>query len=230
MSSAIAEQNRAVLAQASRLGARYRPSWPLAVLLVALILVATASSLALANVLTAILGPDGELIDGSVGLDQMRLVGAAMVAVYGLALFTWSLWIALVVANVPALTARWPRNGAVGAFLAAWIPFINLVRPYTIVRDVLALLAGGRIAPSFIALVWWVSVLAMYILPGIIAAARAAELGPIPAAALALEVQFVLLVPTAILAIAVVVIVEREQRAALARRKVAVLGAEAAAA
>ena len=43
---------------------------------------------------------------------------------------------ALLVANVPALTGALPSHGPLGAFFALWIPFIGLKRPYSIVKQV----------------------------------------------------------------------------------------------
>lgn len=225
---ASAAEMRTVLAQATRLGARYRPSWPLAILVVPLIVTATVLSFAHVDAWSAMLAPDGRYIENAARLDRLTTITAMMLAAYGASLVLWSLWIAVVVANVPALTARWPAHSPLGAFFAPFIPFVGLKRPHSVVRGVLAILSEGRAGPRLVALAWWVLLLATYFLPTIVVYFGGSGEQPSLTILKALNARLVLLVPAAIFAIAVVLIVEREQRTALHHRAIAVFAGQGA--
>ncbi len=219
------ERARTVLAMADRLGARYRPTWPLAILVGLLIVVATSMNITEVQAWAALVAPDGRLVADETRVHEFLTVSAATLAAYAAALVLWSVWIAIVVANVPALTARWPPNSPIGALFGAWIPIINLKRPHSVVRGVLAILTEGRAWPRLLALAWWVGVLATYFAPTVVVLASGSEV-PVPLAVLtSLNARLVLLIPTAILAVTLVVTIEREQRAALRRRADVVFGA-----
>jgi Domain of unknown function (DUF4328) len=218
-------QARTVLAMATRLGARYRPTWPLAILVALLIVVATSMNITEVQAWAALVAPDGRFIADESRVHEFLTVSAATLAAYVVAVILWSVWIAIVVANVPALTARWPPNSPIGAFFGAFIPFINLKRPHSVVRGVLAILTEGRAWPRLLALAWWVGVLATYFAPTIVVLLSGSEV-PVPLAVLtSLNARLALLIPTAILAVTLVVTIEREQRVAIRRRAEVVFGA-----
>jgi hypothetical protein len=222
--AASAQQARTVLATATRLGARDRPTWPLALLVILLIAAATALSFVQAPAWMSNLDIEGNFIDDPARFDRMLTISTWMFAAFGAALLAWSLWIALVVANVPALTARWPPNSPLGAFFAAWIPIIGLKRPHSVVRGVLGILTEGRPLPGLVALAWWIAVLATYFAPTIAVLTGGPDRTLYQVMSLAFQVRLVLLVVAAVLAVAVVLIIELEQQAALARRATVVLG------
>jgi hypothetical protein len=228
ISAANTQQTRTVLAQATRMGQKYRPTWLLAVLLIPLMVAATYLWITGTNSLLGLIDSNGLLTRDTVRiqglLDQLTATGIAFTA----ALVVWSIWIAFVVANVPALTARWPPNGSLSALLAAWIPFICFKRPHTVVRGVLTTLTDGKPGPSLLALAWWLALLATYFLPTV---ALFVSRSPTVLGGLTTThtFQVTLMVVSLVLAIGVVIVVEWEQHLALGRRADAVLGEAAAA-
>lgn len=221
-----AQETRTVLATASRLGVRYRPSWPVAMVTGALILgttgldvVRTREAMAVA---TGAVSADPSQVQSAVNLGTAYLVGYLASGVL------WSLWMALLVMNVPALTARWPSHGALGAFFALWIPFIGLKRPYSIVKQVTSLLGGGGWA-GLLVVTWWIAFLGSFYLPSIVVFLRALDrddktLGD--ALTTGSVTRIALVIVAAILAALVLVMVEYYQRLALERRAQVVLGPE----
>jgi hypothetical protein len=226
MSAGRAREATTVLATATRLGARYRPTWPLAFLVIPLIVLSTALSVAQTNAWIAMVRPDGSFIDDPIRVDSLVTLSLAMGGAFLAGLVVWSLWIALVVANVPALTARWPPNSPIGAFFAVFIPFIGLKRPYSVMRGVLSILADGRVVAPLLALAWWLLLLATYFAPSAVLFLRPSGRPMLTALASALEMRLVLLVIAAVISIALVVAVEQLQRAARIRREFVVLAAE----
>jgi hypothetical protein len=223
------QQTRTVLATAARLGAKYRPTWPVAALLVPFMIVATALSFLQAQAFGTLVDPSGAFIDDPILLDRFLTISVAGFAALAAGLVIWSIWIAMIVANIPALTARRPPNSPLGAFSSAWIPIINLKRPHTVVRGVLSILTETQSGPRLLALAWWLAVLAAWFGPTIVQLVRPAAEPAGITLVFALQVRAVLLVVAMILAVAVVLVVEQAQRAALNRRAVAVLGEPAAA-
>ncbi len=224
-----AQQARTVLATATRLGVRYRTTWPLAVATGALILGTTALDVVRTRDAMALITPDGGVIDDPTRLQGLVSVGTAWLIGYVLSGLAWSLWIALVVANVPALTARWPNRTPAGAFFALWIPIINLKRPYSVVKEVTAILSDAAVGPALLVIAWWVTFLASFYLPTIVVFLRA--LGnddPTIGASMATEstTRIALVIVATILAALVLVTVEYVQRVALDRRSQVVLGPE----
>jgi hypothetical protein len=226
--AAKAAQDVTILAHAARLGAHYRGTWPLAVLVVPLIIAATVLTIALFQAWSAAIGPDGRVVTDTATQARLTTASVWALAALGGALLVWCLWIAMVVRNVPALTARWPPNSPVGAFFAPFIPILCYWRPHSVVRGVLAILSESRSGPRMIALAWWVAVLANYLVPSLLLVGRRADVGTVPAMALALQVWTILLVVAAALAIAVVAVVEREQRGAVKRRANTLVRSQAA--
>jgi hypothetical protein len=218
------------MATATRSGARYRPTWPVAILVVPAILAATALSFLQVEAWSGVIAANGRFIDDPARVAAATTVTIEMVGAYAAALILWSIWIALVVGNVPALTGRWPSSGRLGAFLAPFIPFVGLKRPHSVVASVLAILSEDRVGPRLLALGWWAAVLATYFVPTIVVYAAGPGAGTLLTLSTALRIRLVLLVPAAVLAIAVVVFIELEQGAALRRRATAVLRAQSAAA
>ena len=205
-----------VEAKADRMGVRYRPSWPIALLVVPTILVATGLTVAWSNGLVNALGPGGEYMNDFFMTEALRTLGFAMLISLVVGWLVWCAWSAIVVANVPALTTRYPSYSPLGAFLG----HIRGWRGgYRIMWGVLAVLAEDRAGPRLIARLWWAALLLAYLAPlPIIFLRGTATL--YTAIVVAIQVRLVLMAIAAILAIALVLIVEHEQRAALRRRAV----------
>jgi hypothetical protein len=225
--SASAVRQTTVEAQAQRLGSRYRPSWPLAVVVVPLIVVATMLDIARTQAFARLVDPAGRFVNAAQAyMDALIGTSVASMVAYVLAIVAWSLWIALVVSNVPALVARWPSYTAMQALLAPFIPFVNLKRPGAVVSEAVGLLSRERTSAGAVVGLWWITWLAAYFVPGFLTGLRR-YLGSTETTAeilvLALQVRLFILVPAAILAIAVVIVVERVQREALKRRASTVL-------
>ena len=218
MSTSGGVQEVTVLAKVTRIGVRYRPSWPVAIPLVPLIVAATVLAILVVQSWSASISPTGQLEGDAETQAHLLALSEAMAAAFGAGLLLWGLWIALVVRNVPALTAQWPPNSPAGAFFAPFIPWRGWRRPHSVVRGVLAILSDGRSGPRLIALAWWVACLAAYIVPSIVWVARRSDMGEWLSFGFALKVWAALLVIAAILAIALVAVVEREQRSALLGR------------
>src|SRR5688572_27030921 len=126
------------IATVTRSGARYRPSWPIAIPVVLLIIATTVlTNMQVASLAEAI-GTNGRILVGPTTFRTLTSLALATFAVYAAALVLWSGWIAIVVGNVPALTGRWPSRTPVGAFFATFIPFVNFRRPHSVVDSVLA--------------------------------------------------------------------------------------------
>jgi hypothetical protein len=133
----------------------------------------------------------------------------------------WSIWSALVVANVPAVTARWPLNSPLGAVLAWWIPIISLWKPYVIVRNVLAIVAPGKPGPMLITRAWWLLTLLSVFAPTVVAllvATPTSEAELASTLSYVAEVRLVLFTLATVFAMGVVIAVEREQWTAVRRR------------
>ena len=205
------------------------------------------------TVLAAVALVTGVLILGTTGLDVLRTRDAmALVTADGvqaasqaqlqsslnlaIAYFVgyvasgifWSLWMALLVTNVPALTARWPSHGPLGAFFALWIPFIGLIRPFSIIKQVTTLLGGGARA-GLLVIAWWVAFLGSFYLPSIVVFLRALDrddttVGGALTTGSVTRIGVVII--AAILAALVLLTVEYYQRLALERRSDIVLAAE----
>ncbi len=203
-----------VLAKAERMGVRYRPSWPVALLVVPTILVATGLTVAWTNSIVDALGPGGEYINDFFMTQSLRTLGIVMLISLVVGWLVWCAWSAIVVANVPALTTRYPSYTPAGAFLGHLRGWRG---GYRIMRGVLVVLTDGRAVPLLITRLWWAALLLAYLAPLPIIVLR----GTAPvytAIVIAMQVRLVLMGIAAILAISLVLIVEREQRAALARR------------
>ncbi len=226
MTSANSQRDLTVLAAVTRLGARYRPTWPLALFVIATVVVAAAISIEQINAWIDVgqVGPGITEVDPR--FQRLMSVTVAMLVALTVSVVAWSLWIAVVVANVPALVAKWPPHSPIGAFVAPFIPFIGLKRPYSVVRGVLALISNGNAGPSLLALLWWLAFLAAYFAPTLVLLLSGMgneREASIDALSQALQVRQLLLIPAAGLAVTVVIVVERQQRAALNRRAGVVL-------
>jgi hypothetical protein len=216
-----------VEAQAKRLGTRYRPSWPVAVVVVPLVVAATMLDIQRTQAFSRLVDAAGRFVKAAPAyMDAFVDLSVTSTVAYLLAVVAWSLWIALVVSNVPALVARWPSYTAMQAFLAPFIPFVNLKRPGAVVSEAVGLLSRERTSVGAVVGLWWITWLAAYFVPGILSYLRS-TVGSTETAAeifvLAAQVRLFILVPAAILAILVVILVERVQRDALKRRASTVL-------
>jgi Domain of unknown function (DUF4328) len=216
---------RTVLDAATRVGAKYRPSWPLALLTGGLIFATT--TLYVIAVRNAVeLARTGVTVGP--GQSEATAPAVAFLPVALLSYLAWSFWIALVVANVPALTARMPSRSPVGAFLAQWIPIANLKRPFSVVREVMALLSNGAFGPALLVIAWGVTFVAAVLVPSIYVILRTiGHDDPTVTDSLITsnQIGMYLMIAAAALAAAVLLTVEHEQRRALARRAVVVLEA-----
>lgn len=216
---------RTVLDAATRVGATYRPSWPLALLTGGLILASTALYvLAVRNALA--LARSGVTVGPAQSEATTPLVAFLPVSI--LSFVAWSFWIALVVANVPALTARLPSRSPIGAFLAQWIPIVNLKRPFSVVREVMALLSNGAFGPALLVIAWAVTYAAAVLVPSLYVILRTiGHDDPTVTDSLVAsnQIGMYLMIAAAALACGVLLTIEYEQRRALARRSAVVLEA-----
>jgi Domain of unknown function (DUF4328) len=224
---AVAQQTTTVLAAATRLGVHYRTTWPLAILTGALILASTAIDVVWTRSYLQILQPDGTVVLDPAHAQSMQLLSYAYLACFLVSGLGWSLWIALVVANVPALTARWPSRTPAGAFFAPWIPFINLKRPYSVAKEVTTILSRAAVGPAIVVIAWWIAFLSWRYGPIVVVFLRALggddqSLGGLTTTGSWAGLIFEII--AAILAASVLVTVEYHQRMALDRRSEAVLG------
>jgi hypothetical protein len=230
-SAAQAQTTTTILAAATRLGVRYRPSWPVALLAGILILGTTGLDVLRTREALSVLTPDGTLATDPTHIAAMNTVTAIWAVGYGLSGIAWSVWMALLVSNVPALTARWPSHGPIGAFFALWIPFIGLKRPYSIVKQVTTLLSGASFGPALLVIAWWLTFLASFYLPTIVVFLRALG-GDDQSVGASMSTgsvtRLALVIVAAVLAALVLVSVEYFQRLALERRTQIVFGAEGA--
>ena len=217
VSSLHVRELQTVLDRAERMGATYRPTWPLALIIVPVILATTWLSFAWTNALVASIGPNGETLS----TQAVDALGMPLLVTLFVGLLLWSTWIALVVANVPALTARQPLHSTLGAFFAQ---FRGFQAPYRVIWGVLAILSAGRSGPRLVVLGWWLALLSSYGAPLVVIILRGNET-LYRALVVGMQVRLGLLAIAAVLAIALVIVVEREQRAALRRRDSVVVGA-----
>jgi hypothetical protein len=209
------------------MGARYRPTWPVAILVIATIVAAAAISIEQINAWIDVGRAGPGITEADPRFQRLMSVSLAMLIALTVSVVTWSLWIAIVVANVPALVAKWPGHSPIGAFVAPFIPFVGLKRPYSVIRSVMAQLSDGSGGPALLALLWWLAFLAAYLAPTVVLLVSGATVdgSPQSTAALSRALQFrqFLLIPAAGLAITVVLMIELQQRAALQRRSEVVL-------
>lgn len=228
-----AKKTRTLLAQANRLGARYHATWPLAALLVPIIAFATVTNVLQVGAVSALVDPNGVPF-GDAGLTQNAIrMTAISTGSYGLGLIIWSIWIARVITNVPALVARWPRYGWMSALLGAWIPIVNAKRPFSVVREVCSQLSDRPNGAVLVAVAWWLCILLCYVGSNFVTIGRVLgreDQTVLQSVILGAQVGQFFFVPAGIFAAGVVFSVERLQRQALARRETTVLMADGAAA
>ena len=226
-SAADAQATQTVLAAATRLGVRYRPSWPVAVLTGALILGTTGLDVVQTRQALAVADAVGTVAQSQ--LDALSTVAAVHLGGYILSGIMWSIWMALIVMNVPALTARWSTFGPFSAFFALWIPFIGLKRPYSVVRQVTTMLSGVSLWPAVLVIAWWLTFLASFYVPYVVIILRriGGDDRTVQDSLMSGSVaRLGLVIAAAILAALVLVTVEYFQRLALDRRSQIVLGTE----
>ena len=197
--------------------APYRQTWPVAVSAAVLIAIATILSALHARAFTVLGASTARYIAGNPAWETAMDLSVVLLGVFVLAFLAWSVWLALIVRNVPALTGRQPRYSALGAFASAFIPFLNLERPQAVIRNVLGLLAPDRGWPRLVVLGWWAAILLTYAAPLVLAFARGRR--SMASIAAGLEVRVPFLFAAAVLAIVVIVLVEVEQRRALQRHR-----------
>jgi hypothetical protein len=227
------QEERTLAAQIERIGARYVATWPLAILLVPIIAVATVTSVLQIEAVSALFTPEGEFIDDSVllyGALRMTIISSGS---FLLGLVIWSIWIARVIANVPALVMRWPRYGWLAALIGAWVPIICIKRPFSVVREVCSQLAVRPNGAVLIAAAWWLCILLWYFGSNFVTIARVLggnDTSLIQSELIGSQFGQVFFVPAGIFAAGVVFSVERLQRQALGRRETTTLMADGASA
>lgn len=150
------------------LGARRRPSWLVALVLVPMIAaVAVLETVAWPAFLATL------RLDGTPIQDPVRLQAAMDLVTLDLVLFVasipiWCAWTALVVGNVPAITGRWPAFSPWEALLAplglrAWVR-----RPMHVIRSIVDDLAGEHVPAGLLVTAWWLVFMGAYWIPGLI--------------------------------------------------------------
>ena len=217
---------RTVLAAATRAGAKYRPSWPLALFTGGLIFATTALYIRETRYLNGLTDADGFIVNDPASSQAELPFALALSVVMLLGIVVWSFWIALVVANVPALTGRLPSRSPIGAFFAQWIPIVNIKRPFSVVREVVAILSNGALGPALLVIAWWASYLGAYIIPSIYVILRTiGHDDPTLGASVITgnQIGMYLVIAAAAFAAGILLTVEHGQRRALARRAVVVL-------
>jgi hypothetical protein len=152
---------------ARSLGARYRDSDGLALLVQAAVLVVTAITLA-RTVMTILitrsvegLGPDSTSDAIAAALDQVALLGAMTYVVLGawaVGLVAWGAWLARVIANVPALGGGWTAETPRFAFVSTLIPGGNLYWTTSTMRQAIVALSPKDKAGLGIITAWWLAV------------------------------------------------------------------------
>ena len=227
--TAATQESRTLLAQVERIGLRYHATWPLAVLLIPIIAVATVTSVLQVAAVAALVSPEGHIIENRALIDEALRMTTISSGSFLLGLVVWSIWIARVVTNVPSLVARWPRYGWLAALLGAWIPIICVKRPFSVVREVCSQLSDRPNGAILIAAAWWLCILLWYFGSNLVAFGRV--LGGNDPSVLQSQLigeQFgqVFFVPAGIFAAGVVFSVERLQRQARRRRETTVLMAD----
>ena len=223
-SAAAATQATTVLSRAARIGARYRLTWPLAVVVAPLIVASTVLYLATASYDAQVLAHPRAISQAE--LTHLTGLVLPLVGVTLLGVVFWSIWIALVTANVPALTGAWTPHGPIAAFLAVFIPIIGFKRPYTIVRDVLSVLTGAAIGPLLIAMFWWWSLLVAWFGPAVIVVVLVATSSVADSMSVVIQFEEFAYVVAAVLALAVLALVELAEQRALRDRATAVFQLE----
>jgi hypothetical protein len=226
------QEARTLAAQVERIGARYVATWPLALLLIPLIAIATVTSVLQVTALSALVSPEGQLIENpALTRDALRLTGISGGS-FLLGVIVWSVWIARVVANVPALVARWPRFGWLAALLGAWIPFINIKRPFSVVREACSQIAERPNGAVLVAGAWWLCILLWWFGSNLVTIGRVLggnDSTVIQAQLVGEQFGQIFYVPAGIFAVGVVFSVERLQRQALRSRTETVLMVDGAA-
>ena len=225
-------ETRTVLAAATRLGARYRATWWLAIVTGIAIFVSAAANVLQTRDVVAHVASDGSVVMTPAEAQASAAIGLVGAGAFLLGMLFWSFWIALVVSNVPALTARWPKRSPVGAFFGQWIPIIQIKRPFTTVRDVVVILSASALVPALVVMAWWTVFLSSYLIPFFYVLARLIghedrTIGD--SVRSGSQIGMFLEIVAAVLAACVLVIVEYHQHMALQRRSQIVLGAETAA-
>ena len=231
LTTSVKQEERTLAAQIERIGARYVVTWPLALVLIPLIAVATVSSVLQIDAVSAMVDPDGQFIDDPVLFAEFVRMTAISSGSFLLGVVVWSIWIARVIANVPALVMRYPSYGWLAALLGAWVPFINIKRPFSVVREVCSQLADRPGGAVLLAAVWWLCILLWYFGSNIVTAGRILEgddASVFQAQLVGEQFGLIFYVPAGIFAAGVVFSVERLQRQALRRRETTMLMADGA--
>lgn len=231
--ASVKREERTLASQIERIGARYVATWPLAILLIPIIVVATVASVLQVEAVSAMFTQDGVFVEDPVLFEAALRMTIISTGSFLLGIVVWSVWIARVVANVPALVMRWPRYGWLAALIGAWVPIICIKRPFSVVREVCSQLADRPNGALLVAAAWWLCILLWYFGSGFVVFARV--LGGDDSTLIESQLigeQFgqIFFVPAGIFAAGVVFSVERLQRQALRRRGSTMLMVDGAAA
>ncbi len=213
-------------AQVDRIGVRYHATWPLALLLIPIIAVATVTSLFQLDAASAMLTPDGQFIDDPVLFDRLIRMTAFSSGSFALGVVVWSIWIGLALKNIPALVARWPRYGWGSALFGTLVPILNAKRPFSVVREVCSQLSDRPNGAILLVAAWWACVVLWYFGSGIVTIARVLggdDQSLLQSQLVGAQFGMVFFVPAGIFAAGVVFSIERLQRQAKRRRETTVL-------
>ena len=224
-------ETRTLLAQVERIGLRYRATWPTALLLIPIIAVATVTSVLQLQALSTLITPEGRFIDEPALFDAWVRIFAISTGSFLLGIVVWSIWLAMVVRNIPALVARWPRYGWLATLLSAvFVPTLNPItgwqRPYSVVREVCSQLSDRPNGAILVAAAWWLCMLLWYFGSNFVAFARIVggnDPTIVQSEIVAEQFGLIFFVPAGIFAAGVVFSVERLQRQALRRRATTLL-------
>ena len=229
----VQQEERTLASQIERIGARYVATWPLAILLIPIIAVATVTSVLQVEALSAMFTSDGVFIENPVLLEASLRMTIVSSGSFLLGVIVWSVWIARVTANVPALVMRWPRYGWLAALIGAWVPIVCIKRPFAVVREVCSQLVDRPNGALLMAAAWWLCILLWYFGSNLVTIARTLggnDATLIQSQLIGTQFGLVFFVPAGIFAAGVVFSVERLQRQAIRRRETTMLMADGAAA
>ena len=157
-------------------GSTYRSASIWAIVVTFAIVVVTGLHVAKVGPLLQLIPVFGQLDAGDVAsIDASLLTTArfssalltlAEVGAWLLAFFAWGAWLSRVVANVPALGGGWTRSSPREAFLSSIVPLYNLFWMPSAVRDAVVRLSRGTTPRNDLISGWWLT-LVIAVLPGL---------------------------------------------------------------
>lgn len=202
---------------AVRGGARYRPSWLIALLIVPLVLAVAILDAILWPSMVGNLDANGQFVGDAATSPLWKLVFVYLGTMTATGA-VWVIWMAVCLGNVPALTGQWPGFGVSDALFSPLGRRSGYYRPMQIMREIVDSFAGARTWPGVLVTVWWATWLGTIFVPAAIGIVRMVLGGSIRQVAEPLVLRPVLMAIAALLAIGVLIVVEWLQL--LARRAI----------